>query len=360
MPLFIDFHQFDKVTIDEVKTAHIADLKIQDEYGVKYHQFWVNEEAGTVFCLMEGPDTETCELVHHLAHGNVACAITEIQQGFYQVAMGNTVKSKGGVATFTSGEIDVAYRSVLVVSVRAITLARDSKDVKSLLLPTWAKELVMEKFVEFGGREIEWGDDDSLIAIFNDAKQSYKCANSIQEQLSSKPDMSPKIIFKMGLSAGLPVTEDGDFFDKVFKLSHRLCNSANDNQLLVSALIAKLANIDIQASTMKNRVMVPTEEQLLSDLFNITENNLSDMNFNMACLCKSIGMSRSQFYRKITAITGRSPVYFLRDLRLEKARVLLQQKSGNVTQVAMEVGYSNPSYFTKCYTEKFGFLPSLS
>ena len=43
MPLFIDYHQFDRVTIDDIKSAHMADLAIQDEYGVKYHQFWVSE-----------------------------------------------------------------------------------------------------------------------------------------------------------------------------------------------------------------------------------------------------------------------------------------------------------------------------
>lgn len=360
MPLFMDYHQFDNVTIEEVKNAHIADLKIQNEYGVKYHQFWVNEDAGSVFCLMEGPDKETCEHVHRLAHGEVACAITEIQQGFYQLAMGNTVKSPGGVVTYTTGEVDAAYRSILVVSVRAQTSAIDSRDVKNLLIPTWAKELVMENFEEFNGRKIQWGDDDSLIAIFNDAKVAFTCANSIQEALSSKSEMKPMIIFKMGLSAGQPVTENGDFFDKVLKLSHRLCNAARENQLLVSTLAAKLALIDVHASNMKNRVVVPSEEQLLTDLFSITENGLADLDMSKTSLCKSIGISRPQFYRKITAITGRSPVYFLRDIRLEKARELLQQKTANVTQVAMEVGYSNPSYFTKCYTEKFGLLPSLS
>ena len=54
MPLFMDFHKFDKITIEDVKTDHIADLSVQAKYGVKYHQFSVNREAGTVFCLMEG------------------------------------------------------------------------------------------------------------------------------------------------------------------------------------------------------------------------------------------------------------------------------------------------------------------
>src|SRR6188472_2803424 len=88
MPLYMDFHKFDSITIEDVKTAHMADVAIQDKYGVKYHQFWVNQDAGTVFCLCEGPDKETCELVHQLAHGNKACALTEVESGFYKALMG--------------------------------------------------------------------------------------------------------------------------------------------------------------------------------------------------------------------------------------------------------------------------------
>jgi hypothetical protein len=56
MPLFMDFHKIENITLDAVRMAHSADEAIQDRYGVKYHQFWVNEEAGSVFCLVEGPD----------------------------------------------------------------------------------------------------------------------------------------------------------------------------------------------------------------------------------------------------------------------------------------------------------------
>ena len=77
MPLYMDYHKIDNITIEDVKTAHMADVAIQDKYGVKYHQFWVNQEAGSVFCLVEGPDKKTCELVHQMAHGNIACALTD-------------------------------------------------------------------------------------------------------------------------------------------------------------------------------------------------------------------------------------------------------------------------------------------
>ena len=88
MPLFMDFHKFDSITIAEVATAHLADQTVQDKYGVKYHQFWVNQDAGTAFCLTEGPDARTCEMVHQIAHGNVACAMTEVEPGHFKILMG--------------------------------------------------------------------------------------------------------------------------------------------------------------------------------------------------------------------------------------------------------------------------------
>ena len=97
MPLYMDFHKIENITIEDVKTAHIADRSVQDKYKVKYHQFWVNEEAGTVFCLMEGPDKESCEAVHQEAHGNIACALTEVEGGFYGVMMGGTKRTDGGL-----------------------------------------------------------------------------------------------------------------------------------------------------------------------------------------------------------------------------------------------------------------------
>ena len=119
MPLFMDFHQIENVTVEDVKAAHIADEAIQDQYGVKYHQFWVNQEAGTIFCLIEGPDKESCQTVHRLAHGNIACALTEVEPGFYKIFMGEGVHvDQGGLVKHDDGTIDLGYRNILVASIR--------------------------------------------------------------------------------------------------------------------------------------------------------------------------------------------------------------------------------------------------
>lgn len=74
MPLFMDVHEAlpDGATAKDVAQAHAADVKTQDQYGVKYMKYWVDEKDGKVFCLVEAPDAATAEKVHREAHGLVA------------------------------------------------------------------------------------------------------------------------------------------------------------------------------------------------------------------------------------------------------------------------------------------------
>ncbi len=82
MPLYMDVHhKVDGLTAAAVAGAHNADLAIQDQYGVKYHKYWFNEQTGQVFCLVEAPDPEAANRVHREAHGLVADELTEVQEG---------------------------------------------------------------------------------------------------------------------------------------------------------------------------------------------------------------------------------------------------------------------------------------
>ena len=58
-----------------------ADLKTQDQYGVNYKRYWVDENVGKIFCLVEAPDAETAARVHKEAHGLVADEIYEVSEG---------------------------------------------------------------------------------------------------------------------------------------------------------------------------------------------------------------------------------------------------------------------------------------
>ncbi len=79
MPLFMDIHDLgDSVAAADVAEAHKKDLETQGQYGVTYKKYWVNEEAGRIFCLAEGPDAATVSRVHEEAHGLVANEIHEV------------------------------------------------------------------------------------------------------------------------------------------------------------------------------------------------------------------------------------------------------------------------------------------
>ena len=82
MPLFMDVHTLDGgVQVDDVAKAHTADLQTQGAYDVKYLRYWVNEDAGKIFCLVEAPSATAASTVHREAHGLVADEVYAVQEG---------------------------------------------------------------------------------------------------------------------------------------------------------------------------------------------------------------------------------------------------------------------------------------
>lgn len=99
------------------------------------------------------------------------------------------------------------------------------------------------------------------------------------------------------------------------------------------------------------------DKQFMKQLHAIIQKNLSDSEFGVEDIGKQIGLSRVQLYRKVKAMTGSSVVDLLRKARLAKAKRLLESRSMSVSEVAYDVGFSAPSYFTKCFKDEYGMLP---
>jgi hypothetical protein len=82
MPLFMDVHSVNGgVATSDVAKAHMADLKTQGKYDVRYLRYWVDEDDGKIFCLVEAPSSDAAATVHREAHGLVADEIYEVQEG---------------------------------------------------------------------------------------------------------------------------------------------------------------------------------------------------------------------------------------------------------------------------------------
>jgi signal transduction histidine kinase/DNA-binding response OmpR family regulator len=135
-------------------------------------------------------------------------------------------------------------------------------------------------------------------------------------------------------------------------------------------LMARIKNlIDIRGQLQKNinrqMTLQPVktsvskiDQAFFRDLHEVINKNLSDEEFNVEQLCKKLYMGRTTLYRKVLALTGETPTDFIRSYRLKRGAELLKQNFGTVLEVAFEVGFSNSSYFAKCFKEKFHQLPS--
>ena len=141
------------------------------------------------------------------------------------------------------------------------------------------------------------------------------------------------------------------FHSKV--LLARIENLLRQRQLLKNLYQGtKEAEKEISEAHLEDR-----DKQFLKQLQAIIQKNLSDSDFGVEDMGQQIGLSRVQLYRKVKAMTGSSVVDLLRKARLAKARRLLETRSMSVSEVAYEVGFSAPSYFTKCFKEEYGMLP---
>lgn len=100
------------------------------------------------------------------------------------------------------------------------------------------------------------------------------------------------------------------------------------------------------------------DELFMTKLIGVIEENMENNNFNVAMLCQLMETNSKQLYRKTKSLTGNKPVDFIRQIRMKKAAMLLAQNRFSVSEVMYMVGYSNPSYFSKCFMAEFKVLPS--
>ncbi len=100
------------------------------------------------------------------------------------------------------------------------------------------------------------------------------------------------------------------------------------------------------------------EDEFYVKFLEIVNAEMGDPDLNVDRLASKLGLGRSQFYRKIKALTNYSPVELLRNLRLKRSRDMLTTTSKSISEIAYEVGYSSPAYFSRCYREFYGETPT--
>jgi signal transduction histidine kinase/ligand-binding sensor domain-containing protein/DNA-binding response OmpR family regulator len=138
-----------------------------------------------------------------------------------------------------------------------------------------------------------------------------------------------------------------------------------DMDILRSSLVQLINSRQIMFNKFYNGITPKAKEktttldnEFIKNTLNYINENISEPELSVEVLASKVFLSRSQLYRKIKTLTGVSVNEFIRNVRLEKAKELIELGNDNITEISFKVGFSSPSYFTKCYKEKYGYLPT--
>lgn len=372
MPIYMDKHIEPGITLAEATEAHRLDIAIQDQYNCKTMTFWLDEERGCAFCLIEAPEEQAVRDLHNDAHGLIPHEIIEVDKRLVMAFLGriNDPEPDPGIGTGT-GEAadehtvfyDPAYRAILISRLREAALipSKYGKRKAQELYRVYGK-IAEQAFAEHRGREVNHSGD-SYMASFVSVSNAMNCAAEIHRQLETYNRRSEnKLYAAIGISGGDPVSGKNDLFGEAIQLAGRLCYlSAGRGEIMVSSeIMERFGTNRLQILSEDHRLasLNPAEEQFLTRLMDIVDEAWQQPEFTLKDLCKKIGLSRSQLYRNLTALTGKSFVDFMKEYRLKQALKLIEKNHDSITQVAFGTGFNNPSYFSKCFRERFGMLPS--
>ena len=105
--------------------------------------------------------------------------------------------------------------------------------------------------------------------------------------------------------------------------------------------------------------VISENEKFISLALEIVEKNMDNDAFSVEELSKKLFISRVGLYKKLFAITGKTPIEFIRSIRLKRAAQLLEKTNMTISEIAFEVGFNNPKYFARYFKAEYGKLPSV-
>jgi AraC-like DNA-binding protein len=111
-------------------------------------------------------------------------------------------------------------------------------------------------------------------------------------------------------------------------------------------------------AAFEQSVVLSPDELFVLKVKELIEQNIDDENFATEQLAESVGMNRTQLYRKLMALTNLSVSDFIRHYRLNRAKQYFEKGGYTVSEVAFKVGFKDPSYFSKCFMKEYGVSPS--
>ena len=355
MPIYMDRHDVSaEVTAEIVAQLHQEDLKIQDKFNCKGLTYWFDDARKTAFCLVEAPNKEALKQMHDQAHGQVPHRIIEVDNAVVESFLGRIEDPAKSQNTALNIINDPAFRIIMIITTRPLNLLEPSNAHKSHYQKLTTA--IQTSLNTHKGRLVKQRLQYSL-AAFDSVTQAVLCALEIQNNAADQPN---QWALNIGLSAGVPVTEKDGIFEDTIKMAERLCGYVNCPVSIASEVkdLYESENLNEPINSKHVHALSSADEKFLNKLLDYTERVWHQTSLSAGDFCVNLGYSKSHLYRKMIAVLGKSPNTFLKDYRLEQALHLLQKQTDNISEVAFKSGFNSAAYFSKCFMDKYGLLPS--
>lgn len=361
MPIYMDRHDVsESVTAEIIAELHQQDLKVQDRFGCRGLTYWFDARRKTAFCLIEAPTKEAIHDMHDFAHGKVPHQVIEVDPSIVESFLGrieDPVKEQDTELNIIS---DPAFRAIMVINIKLLALTKINLDRWQLGAQRLGR-VVPDILREFGGNLVKQSRDQFLLS-FRSVSKAVNAALRFREAVTEVRNGIPgdKFCLKVGLSTGEPVTAKNLIFQDAIRLAERMTMMGKD-EIVVSAEVRDLYDGENAVGLTARKgvcCLSQEDEQFITRLMDHAEKNWCDTELKVEDLNKEVGYSKPQLYRKMILLTGKSPVTFIKDYRLDSALGKLNKEAGNVSQIAYETGFSSPSYFTKCFQKRYGQSPT--
>ena len=355
MPIFMDRHIVPGIEAKHAAEAHREDLKIQDEYGCRCMTYWVDEDRGSAFCLIDAPDIDAVKQMHDRAHGLMPHEIIQVNSNVVEAFLGRIQDPEGYFGEDPNLKIfnDPAFRIILVSTSTPLTLLKHRLgEEKAERLISLYHDTMRSQLKKYEGREVELRGG-GFTASFVSVTQAVDCAMAVLEQLHIAADL---IDLRMGLNAGMPVSKSPDLFGDTVKMARYLCGIGKDNEIVLASIIREIYKNDGKGGSAQFKALPLVDENFLLLLMDTLSNNWQDAQFGVFDFCSIMSMSKSKLYRKTKELTNFSPNELLREYRLKQSLELLRTDR-NIAQTTFDCGFNSPSYFTKCFQQRFGIQP---
>jgi class 3 adenylate cyclase len=234
MPIYMDRHNLENTSPEDLARAHQMDLSIQDKYGVNFLTYWFDQRCCRVFCLVDAPDAATALKVHEESHGFLPTEIIEVNLVVVEAFLGR-ITDPQSVGASNEPIRESAHRVVMFADiVNSVGMTNRLGDAASVDLVRAHDALVRSELLTRSGREVKH-TGDGIMAAFADEPTAVACACGIQRQVAAfNRNSANPLQLRIGMHAGEPVADNNDLFGATVQMASRITQDAAVDAVVIS------------------------------------------------------------------------------------------------------------------------------